>query len=72
MNDGKCTICMCDWTEHSNKPFRYMTSVKKEIGSVEEIFKSYLDPSSKESRSKQILDGLKKYVNNIDIEIILI
>ena len=72
--NGFCLICpgKCEWKVHNNVNFeiKYKKTEKTEI--IEELKKKFFDNKLKISKSKQIIIGLEKNLENIQLECIIL
>ena len=69
-----CRICpgKCEWKVHNNVNFEIKYKVIEKIETIEELKKKYFDNKSKLSKSEQIIIGLEKNLENIQLECIIL
>ena len=74
MLNGFCRVCpgKCEWKVHNNVNYEIKYKVIEKIETIEELKKKYFDSKSKLSESEQIIIGLEKNLENIQLECIIL
>jgi hypothetical protein len=62
----------CEWKVHNNVNYEIKYKVIEKIETIEELKKKYFDSKSKLSESEQIIIGLEKNLENIQLECIIL
>ena len=62
MSKGVCTICKgkCHWNDHKNMNFYFKSKMVQNTVRADNLFEAYKDANSNLTKSKQIIEGLKK------------